>query len=94
LLKKILPEGVIKSTSSNSSITSIEIGSIISKLDSNQLDQVGLKDVKNHIVKAKSLSLSEKNELENLINQEQLNLETKEAYLKSKIKEEIDKLNK
>ena len=94
LLKKILPEGVIKSTSSNSSITSIEIGSILSKLDSNQLDQVGLKDIKNDIVKAKALSLSEKNELENLINQEQLNLEKKEAYLKSKIKEEIEKLKK
>jgi len=53
-----------------------------------------LKDVKNDIVKAISLSLSEKNELENLINQEQLNLEQKEAYLKSKIKEEIEKLKK
>lgn len=94
LLKKILPEGVIKSKSPNSSITSIEIGSIISKLDSNQLDQIGLKDVKNDIVKAKSLSLSEKNELENLISQEQLNLEQKEAYLKLKIKAEIEKFKK
>lgn len=94
LLKKILPEGVIKPTSPQSSITSIEIGSIISKLDSNQLDQVGLKDVKNAIVKAKSLSLSEKDELEKLINQEEKNLEIKGAYLKTKIKEEIDKINK
>ena len=53
-----------------------------------------MKDIKNDIVKAKALSLSEKNELENLINQEQLNLEKKEAYLKSKIKEEIEKLKK
>jgi len=94
VLKRILPEGAIRSTRSYSTITGAEIKAIVKNLDKNQLDQLGLKDFNETIVKSNSLSDSEKNELEYLINQEQLNLKTKEEYFKTRIKEEIDKLNK
>jgi hypothetical protein len=94
VLKKFLPEGAIRSTSSNTTITATEIKAIVKNLDDNQLDQVGLKGINETIVKSNSLSDSEKIELENLIKQEQLNLKVKEQYFKTKIKEEIDKLKR
>jgi len=92
MLKKILPEGAIKPTTSNTNLTGTEIKAIVKNLDDNQLEQVGLKGINETIFNSNSLSENEKNELENLINQEQLNLKNKEAYLKTKIKEELDKL--
>jgi hypothetical protein len=94
VLKRILPEGAIRSTGSYFTITGAVIKAIVKNQDKNQLDQLGLKDFNETIVKSNSLSDSEKNELEYLINQEQLNLKNKEEYFKTRIKEEIDKFNK
>jgi hypothetical protein len=71
--------GAIKPTTSNTNLTGTEIKAIVKNLDDNQLEQVGLKGINETIFNSNSLSENEKNELENLINQEQLNLKNKPA---------------
>lgn len=63
MLKTILPKGVLNQ--SKTSITGKEIKTIVCKLDDNQLDQVGLKDINETINKANFLNPAEKEELEN-----------------------------
>jgi protein-arginine kinase activator protein McsA len=75
MLKSILPEGALNR--SKTSITANEIKTIVRKLDDNELDHVGLKNINETINKSKSLSVSEKEELENLIKNEELNLKVK-----------------
>lgn len=91
-LKTILPEGVIKKSDVN--MTGSEIKKLIKNLDESQADQVGLSDIGKTIQGSPSLSELEKTELEEIVNKEKLNIQAKEAYLKTKIKEELDKLKK
>lgn len=53
-----------------------------------------MSEISKEIQGSPSLSEAEKKELENIVKNEQLNIQAKEAYLKTKIKEELDKLKK
>lgn len=71
-----------------------EINRIIKGLDASQADKVGLSNIGESIKGTASLTEIEKAELDNIVKNEQSNLQAKEAYMNSKIKEELDKLKK
>lgn len=66
----------------------------INELTRIQDEQSHLKSIKATVTETKVLTQSEAEELVGLIDKEWDNLSTHEKYIKSKIKEEIDKLSK
>ena len=91
-LKTILPEGVIRG--SNVQMTGSEIKRLIKGLDASQAEQAGLSDLAESIKGSPSLTETEKAELEQIVENEKLKIQAEEAYMKTKVKEELEKLKK
>jgi len=93
VLYKILPSGTIRPSQYGvNGVRNSEIKKILNQLDDTQLEQLGLKDLSNSLKSTTALSETEKKELEEIALNHYQDLVNKEAYLKSKVKAEIDKL--
>lgn len=89
-LKTILPEGAIKK--SNMVMKGSEINKALKDLNKIEAEKIGLSNINSSIKNLPSLTMEEKKDLELILEQEKAILNAKQAYLKSKVKEEIDKL--
>lgn len=93
LLEAILPAGALPNTPNlDKENEKIEEG--LTELTATQAEQVALSKIQETITTTKALSEEEVEEFVNILESERDNLGNKEKFLKSKIKEEIDKLKR